>query len=419
MKRKSVVLPFILTLSLLLSACIGLIPLEDEQPLDGAYGPQVAPREHQAQTFEALWTILKDNYIYYDTADVDWDALRLKYQTEIEKGLSAGEFDVLLKQLESDLPDSSLIYQSRAERIADDIADNSTYEGIGAFIGFNPQPTPRIILLSIIAGSPAEKAGLKAHDSILAIDGSPVLLEEGVNAVQRVRGPAGTTVTLTVQTPGGAEREVRVQRGKLTTSVRLEAFQIEDTNYGYLLFPPIAYDSLLQDVLSAMQTFTTNRELEGLILDLRIAGTSGNWPLESLFTLFHDGEIGEFYNRADRETIRVQGEDVFNSQAVPLVILVGKNTQGFPEILAGSLQSQERAVLVGDTTSGVVESSTSYLLPDGSRALIQTTSFVLPNGEEIGVGGVRPQVRVEAGWDEVLPGKDPVLDAAIRELESQ
>ncbi|NWG34280.1 MAG: PDZ domain-containing protein [Chloroflexi bacterium] len=413
MKRKLVFPLLLLLLSVPVSSCAGLIPLDDEEPATGTFGPQMTLQEHHAQTLEALWTILQENYIYYDTANVDWTALKGKYQAEIQRGLTAEEFDQLLRRLEDDLPESSLLYQSRRERVETDITDNSTYEGIGAFVGFDPNPQPHIILLAIIDGSPAEKAGLKAHESILAIDGKPVLLEEGINAVQRVRGPAGSTVTLTVQAPGGAKREVEVQRGRLTANVRLEAGQIVGTSYGYLLFPPVPYDNLLNDVVAAMETLTTNQKLEGLILDLRIAGSSGSFPLDTLYSLFHNGELGEFYNRTDEQMIEIPGENVFDSQNVPLVVLVGKHTQGFPEILAGSLQMHERAVIIGEPTTGAVETSTVFLLPDGSRVYIETTSFILPNGREIGITGILPDIPIETGWDEILPGKDPSLDAAI------
>jgi len=117
--------------------------------------------------------------------------------------------------------------------------------------------------------------------------------------------------------------------------------------------------------------------------------------------------------------VQVKGQDVFSSQSVPLIILVGKNTQGYPEILAVSLQKHKRALIVGETSSGIIETSTSYLLPDGSRVFIETTSFALPNGDQIGFDGIQPDVKVEAGWDDVIPTQDPVLDAAIKELESE
>ncbi|MCK7505781.1 MAG: S41 family peptidase [Desulfobacterales bacterium] len=199
----------------------------------------------------------------------------------------------------------------------------------------------------------------------------------------------------------------------------VEAHRIAGTDYGYLLFPPISYEGMLEDVLSTMQVLTTGRTLEGLILDLRIAGSSGGWPLNELFTLFHDGAVGEFYNRTPQEPVQVEGQDLFTSQSVPMVILVGRNTQGFPEILAGGLQMHERAVVIGEATGGRIESSTAYLLPDGSRVYIETNSFVLPNGAEIGFNGVQPDVEIEAGWDDVFLNNDPVIDAAIRQLRTK
>ena len=404
--------------SILLSACIGLIPLDDE-PITGEYGPQVSLQEHQTQTFEALWTAIQNDYIYYETTDFEWDDLRSDYQKQIDEGLSSSEFDDLMRSLETDLPADSFIYQTRSERIETDMGDNSTYEGIGAFVGFDPEPNPHIVLLSVISGSPAERAGLKAHDSILAIDGKPIFLEEGIRAVERVRGPSGSTVTLTVRSPGKAERDIKVQRGKLVSSAQLEAYQITGTKFGYLLFPPIAYEGLLEDVVTSMQAFTTNQKIEGLILDLRIASSSSGWPLEGLFTMFYNGAIGEFYNRNNKQLLQVKGQDVFSSQSVPLIILVGRNTQGYSEILAGSLQMHKRAVIIGDNTNGTIETSSPFFLPNGARIYIETTSFVLPNGEKIGYNGIKPDVKIEAGWDEVIPNQDPVIETAIQLLEAE
>ncbi|HSL44597.1 MAG TPA: S41 family peptidase [Anaerolineales bacterium] len=419
MNRKFDFLPWlILMLSFALSACIGLIPLEEE-PVSREFGPQTTPQEQQTRTFEALWKNIEENYIYYETAGVDWDALHSEYSGRIEAGLTPEEFTALLDELETELPEGSLLYESRAERIERETANTATYEGIGAFVGFNPEPEPHMVLLDVIEGSPAERAGLDAHDSIFEIDGSPVLLEEGMTAVERIRGPAGTSVTLGIQSPGTSKRSVEVKRGKLTSTGELEARNIANTDYGYLLFPPIGYETLEEEVLQNLETFTTNRTLEGLILDLRIAGSSRGWPLEVLYTFFHNGELGQFYNRTDEQVVQVEGQDVSGSQEIPLVVLVGQNTTGLPEILAAALQHQERAIVIGETTPGAIETTTSYYLPDGSQAFIQSTSFVLPNGEEIGETGVIPDIPLDVGWDEIQPDQDPVLDRAIEYLDEQ
>jgi C-terminal processing protease CtpA/Prc len=138
-----------------------------------------------------------------------------------------------------------------------------------------------------------------------------------------------------------------------------------------------------------------------------------------MFTMFYDGTLGEFYNRSEKQLVEVTGQDTFTSQDIPLVVLVGQNTTGFPEIFAASLQVHERAIVIGETTPGAVETTTDFYLPDGSQAFIATTSFVLPNGGDIGSTGVIPDVAIEAGWDDVLPDQDPVLDRAVETLDGQ
>lgn len=420
MKLRSWFLTWLLlmTVSIALSACMGLLPLEEE-PATGEFGPQTIPQELQTKTFEELWQNLQENYIYFETADVDWDGLREEYLERIQAGLTPQEFTAMIDELETELPPGSLVFESRQERIERETTDSSTYEGIGAFVGFVEEPEPHIVLLDVIEGSPAERAGLEAHDSIFEIDGSPILLEEGMSAVERIRGPAGTSVTLIVQSPGTSPRSIEVGRGRLTSTGRLKAFNISNRDYGYLLFPPISYETLPQDVEQSLEEFTANRRMEGLILDLRIASSSRGWPLESLYTMFHDGEMGEFYNRSNEQTISVTGQDLNGSQEVPLVILVGENTSGLPEVLAGSLQTQGRATVIGENTPGAVETATSFYLPDGSQAFIESTSFVLPNGDQIGTTGVIPDISMDVGWDEVLPDRDPVLDRAILYLDLQ
>ena len=421
MTRKAIFLPVaFIILSVMLSACIGLIPLEEDQT-GGSFGPSYSPSEHQTRVFDAIWTHLEESYIHYESADVDWDALNKEYIERINAGLSDKEFTALIQELETDLPTGTLAYQSRAERIEAETTDTSTYEGIGAVMNFAEDPAPHFIVLSVIPGSPAEKAGLKAHDSVSKIDGEAVQIEEGQRAVNRIRGAAGSTVTLTVQRPGESERSIEIQRTRLTSTGKIEARMLAGTNnYGYILFPPTGSATLVKDVVASLQTFTTNRTLDGLVLDLRIASSaSGGWPMEELFKLFHDGNVGEFYNTEQEQVLNINGEDQFSSQTVPLVILVGESTSGAPEILAAGLQSGGRAQIVGTTTLGAIEITTPFYLPNGALILVESTSFRLLNGEEVGNKGVQPDLEVEAGWDEVIPDADPVLEAAIELLDAQ
>jgi carboxyl-terminal processing protease len=419
-----VFLPIFILLSLSLAACAGLplpgISFAGDEPANLEFGPSYTPQERQVRTLEAIWTLMEQNYVYYEDADVDWIALKERYSQRVQTELNAEEFEALIHELESELPADSLTWQSRADRIEADLLASESYQGIGAIVDFEEQEVPHVVILSVVSGSPAEKAGLQAHDSILSIDGEPVRPEEGLSVVERIRGPAGSDVTLEVQTPGQSKRSITVTRGELVSTGKLEASQISLANsyFGYLLFPPISYEGLVDDLMKVIQVLTANRHLDGLILDLRVAGSSRGWPLEELLTVFHDGPIGEFYNRAESQRVAITGQDILSSQTVPLAVLVGQNTTGFPEIMAAALQDSERAVIIGAPTSGSIETAASFYLPDGSHAFVESASFRLPGGEELGQNGIKPDVLVEAGWDEVVPDQDPVLDAALEALGS-
>jgi len=139
MKMKNSKYPFILSIlllgSLLTSACGSLLN-QVENAVQQEYGPQYTAQERQTRTFEVLWNDLQEHYIHYDSAKVDWTALHEQYTAKIQAGLTGDQFTELMGELEKDLPVGALVYQSRSERIDADIADLSSYEGIGAIIGF-------------------------------------------------------------------------------------------------------------------------------------------------------------------------------------------------------------------------------------------------------------------------------------------
>src|SRR5512138_1130387 len=161
MKKKLAFLPALLMIfTLLLSACSGLLPLNDE-PATGTFGPSYSAKEHQERTFDVLWKNLQDSYIYYDSSNVNWDELHGKYVNEINSGISAEAFTAMLKDLEKDLPPGSFSYQSRDERVQSDLENSSnpsSFKGIGPIIGLDEKDTPHLVLLKVIEGSPAEKA---------------------------------------------------------------------------------------------------------------------------------------------------------------------------------------------------------------------------------------------------------------------
>jgi carboxyl-terminal processing protease len=306
----------------------------------------------QQRTFDQLWSIVNESYVYEDFNGVDWLAVKNEYQSRLDRQVSADEFDAILQTMLGELPPSTVSYETREQRIEAALEGTNSYQGIGVFVSVFDRPEPRIVLLSVMPGSPAEQAGLQAHDAILAIDGLPIQSGGEEDLVGQVRGPAGSEVTLTVRSPGEEVRDVVVERGTVQrSSQRLFWQMLPGTEVGYFLFPPIPYADLGEDFELGLLAMTEGDGLEGVILDLRIVTMGSNWPAAPLLAYFADGNAGSFYTRLQAREVDVTGvSDIADSQEIPLVVLTGPDTRGAAEIFAAVLQSFNRATIMGMTT---------------------------------------------------------------------
>lgn len=273
---------------------------------------------------ESIWSAVDENYVYRDAYTTEWLAARVEYLTRVSDGMSPEDFAEVVQDMLAELPDGAASWQSRAGRIEQeqDTEDTSSYEGIGAFVSVRATPEPRVVVLSVMPGSPAQNAGVVPHESIIAIDGVPVRAEEGIDVINRIRGPAGSDVVLTMHSPDNSVRDVVVTRGRIATGDTLRFGAAGNGQYAYLLFPPLAYEELPDHILGSLEQLSTQGEIDGLIIDLRIA-RGGGWPLEVMATVFGNGDLGEFYSRDETQAYQVEGQDVFGSQDLPLVIIVG------------------------------------------------------------------------------------------------
>jgi carboxyl-terminal processing protease len=189
-----------------------------------------------------------------------------------------------------------------------------------------------------------------------------------------------------------------------------------EKNVAYLLFPPAPYPNMLDGIFSQIETLSAEQELSGIILDLRIVTQNDSWPMAEMFSVFGTGDLGEIYTQEETTPLEVEGRDVMMSQTLPMAILVGPDTQGALEMFAAALQSTGRARVLGLATPGELEGMTAFFLPDGSRLFVPTSSYRTANGREVGLDGVVPDVVIEAEWDAITTGDDPVLDAALESM---
>ena len=298
---------------------------------------------------------------------------------------------------------------------------SGTFEGIGATVDQDPV-TGEIIIVTPFRGSPAEDAGIRPGDAILAVDGESTEGWSVQDAVSQIRGPDGTTVTLTVRHTDRETEDISIERGTIVVpTVFFE--EVLDENGD--LVPDLAYIEIQQftertagDLREALQQ-VEDGGYSGLILDLRLNPGGGLDATVQVTSMFLDG--GLVLTQIDRNGIETPYEARAGGEAteIPIVILVGPNTASGSEVLAGALKDHGRAQLVGDQTFG--KGSVNHLrdLSNGGALYVTIARWLTPNGDLIEGVGLTPDVQVDTTDDELQTGSGPQLFAAIDLLEQQ
>ena len=253
---------------------------------------------------------------------------------------------------------------------------------------------------------------------MLRVDGLPLVVNDKVYPL--TRGPECSMATLTVRSPGKESRSVTIVRARVTGPLPVYARLVPTTDgrrIGYIFLPTFLDYSIPGQVKKALEDFGP---LDGLILDNRMNGGGAGKVFSSMLSYFTSGTLGHFISRTNSRPLEIVATPVNNSQKVPLVILVSNNTVSYAEIFSGALQDIGRAKIVGQTTSGRVETLFGYNFPDSSKIWIAKERFEPVNSRTGWQGtGVRPDVEVLAEWDEFTFENDPALVIALKLLRQQ
>jgi carboxyl-terminal processing protease len=324
-----------------------------------------------------------------------------------------------MELLVAELGDDHSQFQSPADVKAADaeLSGHNDYVGIGVDVLPVPEARAAIVILTF-PGGPAAQAGLEPHDAILDIDGSSVFDANGTPNVSRMRGPAGTPVTITVQRLGGAAHDITLTRAKVSGALPVESCVIPGTKVGYILLPSLFDETFPDQVRSALRAMTADGPLAGLVLDNRMNAGGSSDVLDPILGLFVSGRVGTFQSRTASRPFDVSPEDVGGSQTVPLAVLVGRDTVSFGEIMSGILQASGRAVVIGQTSLGNVETLSGFNFSDGSRAWIARETFI-PTNAKYGPWedtGIEPDVTAPVRWDLFSEANDPALAAALQQF---
>jgi carboxyl-terminal processing protease len=247
-------------------------------------------------------------------------------------------------------------------------------------------------------GSPAEKAGIKAGDYITHVDGKLIYGLDIDEAVEQMRGPAGSPVRLSIVRQGhDAPFDVTVTRG--TIQLQPVTYELKDGNIGYISVNEFSRDvgSSVNGALKALKG-QTKGHLGGLVLDLRKNPGGSLDEAVALSDLFlTNGQIVSQRGRNARDTIYYSAESVFPGDAaagMPLIVLIDAGTASASEIVAGALQDQHRALIMGERSFG--KGSVQSLLPltKDSALKLTTARYYTPSGRSVQEGGIQPDIRV-------------------------
>ena len=251
-----------------------------------------------------------------------------------------------------------------------------------------------IIVIAPIDDTPASKAGIKAGDYIVKINGEQVQGKTLMEAVNLMRGPEGTSIEITVRRKGLRKAKIfKITREII--EIKSVISKIVDNKVGYLRLRAFNKNSSSQ-LKKEISKIEKNKKLVGYILDLRNnpGGLLSQAVTISDFFL-NDGEIVSTKGRKKRENRKFFAKKGDKIDGKPLIVLINNGSASASEIVAGALQDQKRAILLGETTFG--KGSVQSIIPLKNRGAIRLTisKYYLPSGKSISEVGVVPDIKVE------------------------
>ena len=298
--------------------------------------------------------------------------------------------------------------------------EESQTETSGEFGGLGIEVSMEAGVVKVIApidDTPAAKAGIKAGDYIVKINGEQVRGKTLMEAVNLMRGPVGTPIQITI-------RRKSLKKAKIFKIVR-EIIEIKsvvsklvDNKVGYLRLRAFNVNSSSQ-LKKEISKIEKNKKLVGYILDLRNnPGGLLSQAIKISDFFLDDGEIVSTKGRKIRENRKFFAKKGDKINGKPLIVLINNGSASAAEIVAGALQDQKRAVLLGETTFG--KGSVQSIIPLKNRGAIRLTvsKYYLPSGKSISEVGVVPDIKIEEEGEEffINTTTDNQLNYAVKLL---
>ncbi len=333
------------------------------------------------------WTLINEGY--YDPErldDIQWKRIRQKtLQKQIETSDEAySAIEDMLKPLEDPF---TRILRPKDYELLRTSNFGSEINGVGLQLG-EDEMTKKIKVISTLAGSPAEESGIVSGDIIDKVDGISTSELGLANTASKLRGESGTKVLVEITSSSDEIKEIDLERRSVDLRpVRTKRLRDDSHTIGYLRITQFS-ESVPKKLEEALQELK-DKEVEGIILDLR--NNSGGLVSSGIAvadSFLSEKPIVETKDRNGIKDAMISQKNTFFDG--PMVTLVNKGTASASEILAGSLQDNERSTLIGEQTygKGLIQSLKS--LGEDSGIAITVASYLTPKGNNIQGVGIIP-----------------------------
>ena len=346
-------------------------------------------QDEQWELFLQVWEIVSQEFY---KQPIDQDAMM--------RGAIRGMLDTLGD------PHTTLLDPSVSQRAREQTRQK--FQGIGARID---ERDGQILIHSVFNDSPAQGAGLKSGDIIMAVDGTQIEGDTVEHTALRIRGQAGTDVVLTIKRGDEEPFDVTITRAEVVIpSLTTETLS---GNVGYIRL--WSFGALTADELHTTLESLIDDEAPGLILDLRdnpggLLGTAIRVTSEFL----DRGTVVLYEEQAQQQRpYRVRTSGV--ARNIPLVVLVNERSASASEIVAGALSHYGRAVIIGERTYGKGTVQLPHDLSDGSQLRVTIARWLTPGRESISEIGIAPDIEIEADIMDSLE-EDAAVQRALKEL---
>ena len=301
-----------------------------------------------------------------------------------------------------------------------EVFEESESETTGEFGGLGIEVSMEAGVVKVIApidDTPASRAGIKAGDYIVKINTEQVRGKTLMEAVNLMRGPVGSSIEITVRRKGLKKAKIfKITREII--EIQSVVSKLVDNKVGYLrlrAFNQNSSDQLKKEI----SKIEKNKKLVGYILDLRNnPGGLLTQAIEISDLFLNDGEIVSTKGRKNRENRKFFARKGDKIKGKPLIVLINNGSASASEIVAGALQDQKRAVLLGESTFGKGSVQSIIHLKNKGALRLTISKYYLPSGKSISEVGVLPDIKIEEEGEEfsINTETDNQLNYAIKLL---